>query len=57
LGCPLLLRPVNLDGKLPIGVQIIAAPWRELDALRLARDLEREGIASALLPASLSHIQ
>lgn len=57
IGLPVVAVPVHLDGKLPIGVQIIAAPWRELDALRLARHLEREGIASAPLPASLSHVQ
>ena len=57
IGLPVVVAPVHLDGKLPIGVQIIAAPWRELDALRLAWYLEREGIASAPLPASLSHIR
>ncbi len=57
IGLPVVVAPVHLDGKLPIGVQIIAAPWRELDALRLARHLEREGIASAPLPAALTDIQ
>ena len=32
---------------MPIGVQIIAAPWREDLALRVARALERDGIATA----------
>jgi 1-carboxybiuret hydrolase len=32
---------------LPIGVQIIAAPWREDLALRVAAELERHGLASA----------
>jgi Asp-tRNA(Asn)/Glu-tRNA(Gln) amidotransferase A subunit family amidase len=27
----------------PVGVQIIAAPWRETDALRIAATLERHG--------------
>jgi Asp-tRNA(Asn)/Glu-tRNA(Gln) amidotransferase A subunit family amidase len=36
---------------LPIGVQIIAAPWREDIALRVARTLEQMGIAAAPRPA------
>jgi aspartyl-tRNA(Asn)/glutamyl-tRNA(Gln) amidotransferase subunit A len=36
---------------LPIGVQVIAAPWREDVALRLAYALETMGIASAPRPA------
>ena len=39
--------PVRLDGGLPLGVQIIAAPWREDVALRIARALERDGVARA----------
>ena len=34
-------------GGLPIGVQIIAAPWREADALRVAASLERFGVTNA----------
>jgi len=32
---------------MPIGVQIIAAPWREDVALRIAHALERDGVAAA----------
>jgi aspartyl-tRNA(Asn)/glutamyl-tRNA(Gln) amidotransferase subunit A len=32
---------------LPIGVQVIAAPWREDLCLRVAAHLERLGIAAA----------
>ena len=32
---------------LPIGVQIIAAPWREDLCLRVARALEAAGVVSA----------
>ena len=40
--------PVWTKGEaLPIGVQIIAPPWREDLALRVARALEREGVVSA----------
>jgi aspartyl-tRNA(Asn)/glutamyl-tRNA(Gln) amidotransferase subunit A len=42
--------PVPLES-LPIGVQIIAAPWREDIALRVARTLEQMGIAAAPRPA------
>ncbi len=48
IGLPTVAAPVWTDGEpLPIGVQIIAAPWREDLALRAARALEREGIVSA----------
>jgi aspartyl-tRNA(Asn)/glutamyl-tRNA(Gln) amidotransferase subunit A len=39
---------------LPIGVQIITAPWREDLALRVARALEREGIVSAPIGTAAS---
>ena len=35
---------------LPIGVQIITAPWREDIALRIARTLEDSGAARAPIP-------
>jgi aspartyl-tRNA(Asn)/glutamyl-tRNA(Gln) amidotransferase subunit A len=38
---------------MPIGVQIIAAPWREDIALRVAYTLERGGTASAPQPRGL----
>jgi aspartyl-tRNA(Asn)/glutamyl-tRNA(Gln) amidotransferase subunit A len=42
--------PVPLN-PLPIGVQIIAAPWREDVALRLAHALESKGVVAAMRPA------
>ena len=36
---------------LPIGVQVIAAPWREDHALRVAAQLEALGIASSPIAA------
>ena len=45
IGLPVVAAPVWGD-KLPIGVQIIAPPWREDLALRVARELEREGVAA-----------
>jgi aspartyl-tRNA(Asn)/glutamyl-tRNA(Gln) amidotransferase subunit A len=47
IGLPVAAVPVWLDDGLPLGVQIIAAPWREDVALRIARALEREGVARA----------
>ena len=48
IGLPVVAVPVWIgEYELPIGVQIIAAPWREDIALRLARRLEKAGAASA----------
>jgi len=41
--------PVPLQ-PLPVGVQIIAAPWREDVALKVARTLERAGVVAAPAP-------
>ena len=48
IGLPVVAVPV--PGAMPIGVQIIAAPWREDVALRLAWALERQGVARAVRP-------
>jgi AtzE family amidohydrolase len=48
IGLPVVVAPVWTGAeKLPIGVQIIAAPWREDLALRVARALEQGGVARA----------
>jgi 1-carboxybiuret hydrolase len=48
IGLPVVTAPVWTEGeKLPIGVQIIAAPWREDLALRVAWALERDGVVRA----------
>jgi len=47
IGLPVVAAPVWLDDGLPLGVQVIAAPWREDRALRVARALEQAGIARA----------
>ncbi len=48
IGLPVVAAPVWTDGeRLPLGVQIIAPPWREDLALRVARALEREGVVRA----------
>jgi aspartyl-tRNA(Asn)/glutamyl-tRNA(Gln) amidotransferase subunit A len=51
IGLPVVTVPVPLM-PLPIGVQIIAAPWREDIPLRIAYALELMGVAKARLPAA-----
>lgn len=53
IGLPVCAVPVWPEAGLPIGVQLITAPWREDRALRAAAVLEAAGIARAPL-ASLT---
>ena len=50
IGLPVVAVPVPLT-PMPIGVQVIAAPWREDVALRIAFALEQAGVAVAPKPA------
>jgi aspartyl-tRNA(Asn)/glutamyl-tRNA(Gln) amidotransferase subunit A len=52
IGLPVVAVPVPLE-PMPIGVQIIAAPWREDIALRVAFALERGGVAAAPPPRGI----
>jgi 1-carboxybiuret hydrolase len=52
IGLPVVAVPVPLE-PMPIGVQIIAAPWREDIALRVAHALERIGAVAAPQPRGL----
>lgn len=48
IGLPVLSVPVWFEGAdLPLGVQVIAAPWREDVCLRIAHQLETAGICKA----------
>ena len=47
IGLPIAVAPIPRPGALPLGIQIIAPPWREDRVLRVAAALERHGIASA----------
>ncbi|SDA19772.1 aspartyl-tRNA(Asn)/glutamyl-tRNA(Gln) amidotransferase subunit A [Methylobacterium sp. UNC378MF] len=47
IGLPVLAAPIRLDAGLPLGVQVIAAPWREDLVFRVARHLERTGVSTA----------
>jgi aspartyl-tRNA(Asn)/glutamyl-tRNA(Gln) amidotransferase subunit A len=51
IGLPVAVAPVQRPGALPLGVQIIAAPWKEEHALRVAAALEAAGVASAPVAA------
>jgi AtzE family amidohydrolase len=43
IGVPVVTAPVGVVERLPVGMQIVAAPWREQTCLRVARALERQG--------------
>jgi 1-carboxybiuret hydrolase len=47
IGLPVVAAPIWFDAGLPLAVQIIAAPWREEVAMRVARHLEQTGVAKA----------
>jgi aspartyl-tRNA(Asn)/glutamyl-tRNA(Gln) amidotransferase subunit A len=44
---PILSVPIQRQNALPLGVQLIAAPYNEALILRVAKVLEAEGIISA----------
>jgi AtzE family amidohydrolase len=47
VGLPVVSAPVHLPGRMPLGVQLIAAPYKEAQLLRVAYQLEQDGIATA----------
>ena len=51
IGLPVVAVPVRVDvgeaPELPLAVQVIAPPWREDLALRVAATLEQAGVAAA----------
>ena len=51
-GLPIAVAPLwpEAGEGLPVGVQLIAGPWREADALGAAALLEQAGIAKAPIP-------
>jgi aspartyl-tRNA(Asn)/glutamyl-tRNA(Gln) amidotransferase subunit A len=48
VGLPVLAAPVT-TGVLPLGVQLVAAPFREAALFRVAARLEAEGVVAARL--------
>jgi AtzE family amidohydrolase len=47
VGLPVVAAPVDVAGKMPIGVQLICAPWREDLCFAAAARLEKSGVAKA----------
>ena len=63
IGLPVIAAPVGTvaepDGAgrpLPVGMQIIAAPWREDACFRVARALERLGVARFVAAAGAGRV-
>ncbi len=50
VGLPIVSVPVVGPGKLPLGVQIIGAPYQEAAVLRVAAQLEEMGVCRASVP-------
>lgn len=47
VGLPVVTVPVHFPGKMPVGVQLIGAPYQEVKLLRTAWELESNGIVAA----------
>jgi amidase/aspartyl-tRNA(Asn)/glutamyl-tRNA(Gln) amidotransferase subunit A len=53
IGLPVIAAPIadpaaiGTPGGLPIGVQLIAAPWREASLFRVAAALARAGVSAS----------
>ena len=50
IGLPVIVVPVDGPAGLPLGVQLIAPPWREDRLFAAARTLEAAGVLAAQLP-------
>ena len=53
IGLPVVAVPMPLD-PMPVGVQIIAAPWREDMALAVAHSLEQAGVVRSPKPRTVN---
>jgi len=51
IGLPVLSVPVTAPGAMPLGVQLIAAPFREAHVLRVGALLEAKGVVAAAVTA------
>jgi len=51
IGLPVLSAPVTRPGALPLGVQIVGAPYREAHVLRVGALLEAKGVVAAVVSA------
>lgn len=50
IGLPVVAVPAAIPSRMPIGVQVITAPWQEAVALRVAHVLEQAGVARCPIP-------
>ncbi|UBF25633.1 AtzE family amidohydrolase [Kovacikia minuta CCNUW1] len=53
IGLPIISVPVQRPGSLPIGIQVIAAPYHEALVLRVAAYVEAKGVVSAPVPTAI----
>lgn len=53
IGLPVLAAPVVRPGRMPVGVQLIAPPWREDRLFVAAARLEAAGVIGAARPSTL----
>jgi aspartyl-tRNA(Asn)/glutamyl-tRNA(Gln) amidotransferase subunit A len=50
IGLPVIVVPMPTTSGMPIGVQIVTAPWREDIAFRIARAVEASGVVFSATP-------
>ncbi len=55
IGLPVMTVPVHIEGLMPMGVQLIGAPYTESKLLRVAWELESRGVVSAPVAQGFSH--
>jgi aspartyl-tRNA(Asn)/glutamyl-tRNA(Gln) amidotransferase subunit A len=51
IGLPIISVPFHRPGQLPLGIQVIGAPYQEARVLRVAAYLEAQGVVSAPVPS------
>lgn len=56
IGLPILSVPIQRPHGLPLGVQLIAAPYKEAHLLRVAAALEAQGVVTAPIATPNPHI-
>lgn len=49
IGLPVMTVPVASSGPMPIGVQIVAAPWAEAKIFAVAAHLEAAGLSRSVI--------
>jgi AtzE family amidohydrolase len=56
VGLPIISVPIFMSGHLPLGVQVIGAPYNEAAVLRVAAQLEAMGVAEVRSPQGAASI-